>query len=197
MGWLNQYAPAVQAIAAGVSLLVLLIVAIATVWYAKRTAEIAEAARRSAEQQGRVADLMKRDLEFRVAPNLYFRPLGGIGVTHKGEIKNRGPSVAVSLRTKVIYFPTKREEVVAECDFLPPDGKLPIQLILRDREGHYVIELVCTAWANLVASNPRLLLEVGKQSDSFLLMRRRGGIIMARSAKGTAAPPTKTPSAKS
>jgi hypothetical protein len=48
-------------------------------------------------------------------------------------------------------------------------------------------------WANLVASNPRLLLEVGKQSDSFLPMRRRGGIIMARSAKGTAAPGYENP----
>lgn len=149
MGWLNENAQAIQAVAAVLSFVALIVVVIATVWYAKRTADIAQASRESANQQARVAELMEKDLRFRVAPFLKYMPLGGLAREPKGAINNEGRGTALDLKALFRFIPQGRQKVIETPRLLEASQQVPANLVRQQNEDKYVIEISCTDSAKL------------------------------------------------
>lgn len=144
MEWLNQNAGAVQAISTAAIVLLTLVLVGATIWYVKQTSDIARATRENAAEQARVADLLRRDLETRVAPFLRYVPLSGPSPMTKGKIQNSGPGAALWIRTKVTFLPSGREVGIHSQDYLPVDEEASVELARETDEGDYMIEIRCT-----------------------------------------------------
>ena len=142
-------ADSVQAFASVVSLLSLLSVTIATVIYVRRTADIARSTEESSRQQAKLADLMAKDLRFRVEPYLKYIPQAGSASSPHGVIKNEGRGTAVNLRVRFRFVRSGREGDLRVPDLLAPGEPTSVQLIRGENEDAYTIEVRCSDSASL------------------------------------------------
>lgn len=134
----------VQAFAGVMSFVAVVVAAIATVVYVMKTADIAQAASASAEQQARVADLMEKDLRFRIAPFLRYVPQAGDTNRPSGLVLNTGRGVAVDLQASFHILPGGRKGTLEVPMLLEPEREAPVRFVRNPGEGQYAVLLRCT-----------------------------------------------------
>lgn len=139
----------VQAFAGTMSFLAVAIAAIVTCFYVIETRDIANATRENAQAQTRIANLMEKDLTFRVMPYLRYEPdPGGSPANHpRALISNLGRGTALHVTAMAKCSDGDKDLLTVPA--LETQEKKFVEFSLSPTDGGFFVAIKCTDSVNL------------------------------------------------